>query len=142
MRPVTATMLVKGFTTAGDPFTAEVPLAPVTAGTRILISGAVHQVVAVDAEGVVHVGRGYYEQGRRMTGIRRVTWDGKDFAAIQTATAAVPRVHGRPCAEVDEDWRLSVAGVPLVPGDSIEVSESGEITFWYGEGTGDDPPPG
>lgn len=59
----------------------------------------------------------------------RVTWDGKNLAAIQMAASRVPRVHGRPAAEVDADWHLTVCGFPLVPGDAIEVEPGGEITF-------------
>jgi hypothetical protein len=58
-----------------------------------------------------------------------VIWDGKDLAAIQMATAGIPREHGRPAAEVDAEWNLTVAGVPLWPGDAIEVSPAGEVTY-------------
>lgn len=66
---------------------------------------------------------------RPVRGPVRVAWDGKDFAVIQTATAAVPRLPGQLVAEVDGSWNLKVLGVPLSPGDEIEVDADGQVTF-------------
>jgi len=66
--------------------------------------------------------------------VRTAPWDGKNLAVIQMAR--IPHEHGRPPYDVRieaDGWHLSVAGVPLLPGDAIEVSPSGEITFCFGE---------
>jgi hypothetical protein len=54
-------------------------------------------------------------------------WDGRNLAAVQIATAVVPRVHGRPCAEVDAEWNLTVAGVPVPAGAAIAITSAGVV---------------
>lgn len=58
---------------------------------------------------------------------RTAEWDGKDLAAVQVATARLPRVQGRPAAEVDKDWNLKLLGVPVELGTRISVSEAGSV---------------
>jgi hypothetical protein len=53
------TMRVRGFTATGRPFDTRVTRKTVGPGDRLLIGGTFHQVVAVDDDGTVHVGRGY-----------------------------------------------------------------------------------
>jgi hypothetical protein len=60
------------------------------------------------------------------TSVNSKVWDGKDFAAIQTITADIPRRNGRPAAEVDKDWNLTVLDVPVPVG--WRVYEDGQVT--------------
>lgn len=48
-----------------------------------------------------------------------VIWDGKDFASIQIETWSIPRDHGRPYAEVDKDWNLTLGGRSVPIGTEI-----------------------
>ena len=48
-----------------------------------------------------------------------VIWDGKNLAAIQAVTAGIPRRDGRPAAEVDADWNLTVLDVPVPVGWAV-----------------------
>jgi hypothetical protein len=65
-----------------------------------------------------------------------VLWDGKDLAAIQAATGWIRRENGRPAAEVDRDWNLTVKfgpepgaqRAPVRVGEHIQVGERGHIT--------------
>lgn len=56
--------------------------------------------------------------------VRVAVWDGKDLAAVQVATALLPRVHGRPAAEVDgPEWnRLTVCGTTVPHGYVVVVN--------------------
>jgi hypothetical protein len=58
--------------------------------------------------------------------VRVARWDGRDLAAIQVATALLPRVHGRPAAEVDgPEWgRLTVCGTTVPAGFVVVVNGS------------------
>ena len=57
-----------------------------------------------------------------------VTWDGKNFAAIQGLLANVPRTHGRPCYEIAPDWSwLTVTGKPVLVGQVITLFDDGSI---------------
>jgi hypothetical protein len=51
-----------------------------------------------------------------------VTWDGKNFAAVQTATVPVPRRCGCPVAEL-HGGELRLAGIPVPPGTEITVGD-------------------
>jgi len=53
---------------------------------------------------------------------RSVTWDGKNLAAVQALAALLPRTEGRPVAEVDKDWNLTVAGIPVMIGATVTVT--------------------
>jgi hypothetical protein len=64
-------------------------------------------------------------------------WDGKNLAAIQVATAIVPRFYGRPCAEVDPYWNLTLHGEPVEVGDTIMICEHGLVTV-HSHRTGQD----
>ena len=48
-------------------------------------------------------------------------WDGKNLAAIQMLTCKLSRKHGRPVAEVDRDWHLTVLGIPVPVGSSVQL---------------------
>jgi hypothetical protein len=61
--------------------------------------------------------------------IRSAVWDGKDLAAVQMAAYPLPRVFGRPAAEVDADWNLTVHGAEVRVGDLITVTEDGQFTI-------------
>jgi hypothetical protein len=50
-------------------------------------------------------------------------WDGKNLAAIQMATRRVKREHGRPAAEVDESWNLTINGDPVAVGSFIMTND-------------------
>jgi hypothetical protein len=52
-----------------------------------------------------------------------ITWDGHNLAAIQLATACLARDHGRPCAEVDKDWNLTVYDFPVLTGQVITIDD-------------------
>jgi hypothetical protein len=54
---------------------------------------------------------------------RTATWDGKDFAAVQIATFWLPRVEGRPAAEVNKHWDLTILGTPVAVGTMITVTK-------------------
>lgn len=58
-----------------------------------------------------------------------VRWDGKNLAAVQMACVTVPRVHGRPCYEVDKDWNLTLAGSPVPVGAVITVTGNGLVSW-------------
>lgn len=62
-------------------------------------------------------------------GERSAVWDGKDLAAVQMATFPLPRHHGRPAAEVDAGWNLTVHGVEVQVGDLITVTGDGQFTI-------------
>lgn len=61
---------------------------------------------------------------------RTAVWDGKDLAAIQTATWLLPRIHGRPAAEVDPQWNLTINGMPMRISDRIVVVRTGDVTVY------------
>ena len=56
--------------------------------------------------------------------VRAARWDGRDLAAVQAATALLPRIEGRPAAEVDgPEWgRLTVCGTTVPPGFVVVVN--------------------
>ena len=56
------------------------------------------------------------------TVVRVARWDGRDLAAVQVATALLPRTEGRPAAEVDADWNLTVYGIAVALGAEVVVS--------------------
>jgi hypothetical protein len=65
-----------------------------------------------------------------------IRWDGKNLAAIQMATGWIPREHGRPTAEVDREWNLTLKVSPFEPdrvfvpvGSDIFVGEVGHISI-------------
>ena len=59
---------------------------------------------------------------------KTVTWDGKDFAAIQTLLARTQRTNGRPCYEIAPDWSwLTVTGKPVLVGQNITLFDNGSI---------------
>lgn len=59
-----------------------------------------------------------------------VTWDGKNFAAIQNLLASVPRTHGRPCYEITPDFSsLTVTGIPVFPGQTVTLRDDGMVVI-------------
>jgi hypothetical protein len=50
-------------------------------------------------------------------------WDGKNLAAVQMATCKARREHGRPAAEVDEAWNLTVNSMPVPVGSFIMTTD-------------------
>jgi hypothetical protein len=58
---------------------------------------------------------------------RSAVWDGKDLAAVQMATFPLPRLFGRPAAEVDANWNLTIYGTPVQVGDLITVTGDGQF---------------
>lgn len=58
---------------------------------------------------------------------KTVFWDGKDLASIQELTFSLPRVHGRPAAEVDAEGNLKVQGAPVLVGQYVTVFDDGTV---------------
>jgi hypothetical protein len=52
-----------------------------------------------------------------LDGVVQATWDGKNFAVVQMLP--LPREDGRPYAEVDAHWNLTLKGIPVRPGAII-----------------------
>jgi hypothetical protein len=59
--------------------------------------------------------------------VTSVVWDGKDLASVQMLTCKVPRREGRPAAEVDADWNLTVLDIPAAIGTTIFVTLEGDV---------------
>jgi hypothetical protein len=55
-----ATMRVRGFTATGRPFDTDITRQAAVPGDTLFIGGTFHQVIVIDDDGTVHVGRGYY----------------------------------------------------------------------------------
>lgn len=50
-----------------------------------------------------------------------IRWDGRNLAVIQMATCKIPRRAGRPAAEVDEDWNLTILDQPVPRGHIVSA---------------------
>lgn len=52
-------MIVKGFDCNGEPFSIKAPFVAVKPGDRVVVDSWYHEVVVIDLDGVVHVGRAF-----------------------------------------------------------------------------------
>jgi hypothetical protein len=69
---------------------------------------------------------------RASPGAVTITWDGKDLAAIQAATAHLPREAGEPFATVGQGpgpLRLRLGGVPVKVGSVITIDPDGLVRW-------------
>lgn len=53
--------------------------------------------------------------------------DGLDFAAVRALTSTLPRENGRPAAEVDAVWHLTIYNTPVYIGQEITLLPDGFI---------------
>lgn len=96
----------------------------IEAGHQLGIDSEVCLANSVTAEHEISAAGWHTGQLQGAKAFTEVTWDGKNLAAVQAATSHIQRTHGRPCAEVDVHWNLTLSGIHVPPGSVIRVTEN------------------